>query len=81
MAGDPPPAIFNEPRLKNVTLEVVALAIAFVENERLIVGNRVSLKGSNFSDRRNLRSLLDLLLVKDLFSQPDHCVTRFTRIP
>src|SRR5258708_14132241 len=62
-------------------LEVVVFACALIQDERPVVGGGVPLQGRNLSDRGNFRSFRHGLLVQDLFSEPHHSVTGFTRIP
>src|SRR5260221_13835242 len=62
-------------------LEVVVFAVALIQDERPVVGDGVPLQRRNLSDRGNFRSFRHGFLVQDLFSEPHHSVTGFTRIP
>src|ERR1700732_707085 len=62
-------------------LEGVLLAIAFVQDERPVVGNGIPFERRDLSDRRNFCALGYLLFVQDLFGQPHHRITGFAWIP
>src|SRR6516164_3646831 len=62
-------------------LEIVIFAIALIQNERSVVGDRVPFERRDLADTGDFVALGDLLLVQSLFGQPNHCVTSLTRIP
>src|SRR5258707_6409682 len=80
--GARPQAIASETVINPARhLEVVLLAIAFVQDERPVVGDGIPFERRDLSDRRNFCALGYLLFVQDLFGQPDHRITGFAWIP